>query len=58
MANSKVNIREWEKSLMQKNDTILNTWKNEFAEVVNLLQSAHNNINYKNVYAMRNNMPG
>lgn len=56
MANSKVNISEWEKSLMQKNDTILNAWKDEFAEVMNLLQSANNNIygiqihNYKAVY--------
>ena len=50
MANSKVNISEWEKSLMAKNDNILNTWKNEFAEVINLLQSASNNITYKTAY--------
>lgn len=50
MANSKVNISEWEKSLMAKNDDILNAWKNEFAEVINLLQSASNNITYKAVY--------
>ena len=50
MANSKVNISEWEKTLMAKNDDILNAWKNEFAEVINLLQSASNNITYKAVY--------
>ena len=50
MANSKVNISEWEKSLMAKNNDILNDWKNEFAEVINLLQSANNNITYKAVY--------
>ena len=29
MANSKVNISLWEKTLMEKNDNILNAWKNE-----------------------------
>ena len=50
MANSKVNISEYQKSLMQKNDTLLNIWKDEFAEVMNLLKSAYNNISYKAVY--------
>lgn len=50
MANSKVNISLLEKTLMEKNDNILNAWKNEFAEVMNLLQSASNNNTYKAVY--------
>lgn len=49
MANSKVNISEWEKSLMAKNDNIRNAWQNEFAEVMNLLQSASDST-YKAVY--------
>lgn len=50
MTSPKVNISEWEKSLMSKNDNNLNAWKNEFAEVMNLLQTASNNITYKAVY--------
>lgn len=50
MANSKVNMSEWEKSLMAKNDDILNSWKNEYAEVMNLLQSAIDKNTYKAVY--------
>ena len=50
MANSKVNISELEKSFMAKNNNILNAWKNDFIEVMNLLQSASNNITCKAVY--------
>ena len=50
MANSKVNISELEKSFMAKNNNILNAWKNDFTEVMNLLQSASNNITCKAVY--------
>lgn len=50
MANSNVNIREWEKSLIAKNNNVLTAWKNDFEEVINLLQSESNNITYKAVY--------
>lgn len=50
MANSKVNISELEKSFIAKNNNILNAWKNDFTKVMNLLQSASNNITCKAVY--------
>lgn len=42
MANSKVSITEWEKSLMAKNPNFVNAWKEEFEEVMNILKNSNN----------------
>lgn len=49
MANSKVNIAQWQRDLMAKDENKVNAWQEEFNKAVSLIKAASSNT-YKAVY--------